>query len=266
MGHQFVRRGLFTGLAAGAALVIGAVPALAQASPGESSAYGIEAHLSLAGSPLADIGPTPVAKSTGQTHATTANVGVAGVITASTLEANATFNSSSGVTKANAFVEKVSLPLLNVIDIVGNTPSLTGIKASCTGTTDGVTGSATLANLDLSGLYDGDIDLSPAPNTTITLTAPILGEIAEITFNEQIEHPNGSLTVNAVHIHLLAGLSEIAEGDVVISSATCGAAAPPVALASGPGLWLGLGTVGGLSAVIGVVAYRRRRNAADSVV
>ncbi len=94
---------------------------------------------------------------------------------------------------------------------------------------------------------------NPAPNTKISL----LG-LATITFNEQIQNADGSLTVNAVHITLNA---LVGQGDVVLASATCGPAAPPVPLASGAGLWLGLGLLGLAAIPVGGMVLRKRRAA-----
>jgi hypothetical protein len=110
----------------------------------------------------------------------------------------------------------------------------------------------------------GSVATNPAPNTTINVN--VLGiQIAQLVFNEQINNPDGSLTGNALHIVLIGGvLGSIGSGDVIVSQATCGPAAPPIPLASGAGMWIGLGLLGlaGIPFAIGVV---RRRHTPPSM-
>jgi hypothetical protein len=81
--------------------------------------------------------------------------------------------------------------------------------------------------------------------------------LAKIVFNEQITGGDGSLTVNAVHVYLNA---VVGSGDVVLAQAKCGPAAPPIPLASGVGLWLGLGLLV-LAAIPAAFVVRKRRTA-----
>ena len=53
-------------------------------------------------------------------------------------------------------------------------------------------------------------------------------------------------------------LGSIGTGDVIISSATCGPAGLPIPMASGAGLWIGLGLLGVVAAPVAFVALRRR--------
>ena len=46
-----------------------------------------------------------------------------------------------------------------------------------------------------------------------------------------------------------------------MSSATCGPAAPPMPLASGAGLWIGLGLLGAIAVPVGTRIFRNRRTA-----
>ena len=96
---------------------------------------------------------------------------------------------------------------------------------------------------------------SPADRMQIWLGV----KIAEVIFNEQIKNNDGSLTVNAIHVKLLQGvLGSIGTGDIIISSATCGPAGLPIPMASGAGLWIGLGLLGVVAAPVAFVALRRR--------
>ena len=51
----------------------------------------------------------------------------------------------------------------------------------------------------------------------------------------------------------------LGSGDVIISSATCGPAGLPIPMASGAGLWIGLGLLGAIAVPVGAIAIRRRR-------
>ncbi|MFI5606070.1 choice-of-anchor P family protein [Amycolatopsis sp. NPDC051903] len=83
--------------------------------------------------------------------------------------------------------------------------------------------------------------------------------VATLILNEQIHNPDGSLTVNAPHLKLLGGVvGALGSGDVILSSATCGPAAPPMPLASGTGLWVGLGVLAAVAVPVGLRFTRRR--------
>lgn len=53
----------------------------------------------------------------------------------------------------------------------------------------------------------------------------------------------------------------VGKGDIVLAQAKCGPAAPPVPMASGAGLWLGLGLLGLAAIPIGGMVLRKRRAA-----
>lgn len=81
------------------------------------------------------------------------------------------------------------------------------IKSECKGNT----GTTTVENLSLlGGVLDSEI--STEPNSTIGIDG-----LLKLTINEQVNNPNGTFTVNAVHLDLGDGQLE-----VVIASATCG--------------------------------------------
>jgi len=60
----------------------------------------------------------------------------------------------------------------------------------------------------------------PAPNTVIEGTLDHVGDSFRITFNHQVTHPDGSLTVTGAWMELLG---PTAVGEVEIAKATCGA-------------------------------------------
>jgi hypothetical protein len=129
----------------------------------------------------------------------------------------------------------------------------------CTATQEGVKGSTTLVGANLGSV--GTVDSTPAANTQIKVgLGPV--NVATIILNEQIKNKDGSLTVNALHVKLLGeGLNALGSGDVIVSSATCGPAAPPMPLASGAGLWVGLGLLGAIALPVGTRIFRNRRGA-----
>ena len=166
-----------------------------------------------------------------------------GVLNAGAVTTNATLDEATGVVHADASIADVSIGLASVLS-----GSIGAVQATCDATQEGVTGSATLAGVSIPGVT---VSANPAPNTTITVSP-----FVKIIFNEQTNNPDGSLTVNAVHIILNAVL---AKGDVILAQAKCGPAAPPVPLASGVGLWLGLGLLALVAIPVGTTVIRKRR-------
>lgn len=150
------------------------------------------------------------------------------------------------------------LPLVNNLVTLG----ADAIYAECTATTAGETGTSTLvgANLFLTvlGLVPTGTPLAanPGPNTTVNLL-----NLLTVTTNEQIINPDGSLTVNALHVVLLPALTGSSAADIVIGSVTCGpnAVTAPVSLVSGPALPVALTATAAAGAV---VLFRRRRQTA----
>lgn len=227
-----VRRGGLIGLVAVATLAAGALPA--SAAPGDGSAYGASASLSL----LGGIGPITAGKfarasTDGPNDDSLASADVPSVLSLGVINTAAHRDGSTGQVDSSASTADVKVGLL-----AGNPITAKLVAASCVATEKGVSGSSTLTDLKLGKL--GKVDASPAPNTKVELPG-----VLSVTFNEQIDNSDGSLTVNAIHVRLLGGaLSSIGSGDVIVSSATCGPAALPVPMASGIGLWIGLGVLG----------------------
>lgn len=105
------------------------------------------------------------------------------------------------------------------------------VHSSCTATPRGITGEVRVVNGVLELRYDTatqspaatePIPASPSPNYTRSGTLDHVGDSYRVTFNQQIQHADGSLTVNAVHIELLG---PTAVGEMVIGSSTCGVVA-----------------------------------------
>lgn len=259
MRKRTLRKSALVALTAAGALVLGALPA--SAATGGSSAYGAKAELGLLGQQAALLSATPVAKDTGPTHADLADAQLPGLLELEALSVNAKRNTSTGEVSSDATVGSVALPVLS--GIANATPTAKAIKASCDATTDGITGTTTIASLDLGDLGDANVGKNIAPNTTLHLGLGDLN-VATLILNEQIRNDDGSLTVNAFHLKLLGGaLDNVASGDIILSSATCGPAAPPTPMASGAGLWIGLGLLGATGIPTGVVVLRKRRRTAN---
>lgn len=129
------------------------------------------------------------------------------------------------------------------------------IFAECSATTTTRTGKATVVNarINLLGLaLPISLNVSGAPNQGLSVPG-----IASVLLNEQVNNPDGSLTVNALHITLL-GTTGNALAEVIIGSATCGpnAVTPPISLIGGPAL---PAAAAGALAVGAVAILRRRR-------
>jgi hypothetical protein len=242
MRMRFARRGGAVVVVVAASLLLGAMPA--SAAPGDGSAYGANVQVSLLAATV-NVGPVAQSNTSGPTSASVANVTAPGVLSAGAVTSSATLDEATGVVHAEASIADVNIGLASVL-----TGSIGAVQATCDATQEGVTGATTLAGVSIPGV---NVTATPAPNTTIQVTP-----LVSIIFNEQISNDDGSLTVNAVHITLNA---LVATGDVSLAQAKCGPAAPPVPLASGAGLWIGLGLLGLAAIPVGTSVIRKRRAA-----
>jgi hypothetical protein len=252
MRLAITRRAGLAGLVAIAALLVGAAPA--SAAPGDASAYGAKLSLSLLGSKAVSAGPFAAANANGPTTNTFLGVDLPNVLKTGVINASASRDEKTGGVYAKASTADVQLDLLK--SVTGGI-SATLIEAECEATQKGISGKSKLAGIDLGKL--GVVDADPAVNTKIDVD--LLGvDIAEIILNEQVRNADGSLTVNAVHLKLIGGaLGSIGSGDLVLSSATCGPAGLPIPMASGAGLWIGLGLLALAGVPVAAVAIRRHR-------
>ncbi|MEV0065239.1 MULTISPECIES: choice-of-anchor P family protein [unclassified Amycolatopsis] len=248
--HLLRRGGMLAAVVASIALA-GAVPA--SAAPGDGSAYGVNVDVKLLGASAVKLGPLAAANTDGPTSNSTVSANAAGILTAGVINTSAVRDDNSGAVTAKASTADVGLPLLKAA--LGNV-GIKAVEAVCTATQEGVKGSSTLVGADLGSV--GDIDSNPAPNTQIKVgLGPV--NVATLILNEQIKNKDGSLTVNALHLKLLGGVvGALGSGDVIVSSATCGPAAPPMPLASGAGLWAGLGVLAAIAVPVGLRFTRRR--------
>ncbi|GHG39147.1 MULTISPECIES: choice-of-anchor P family protein [Amycolatopsis] len=251
MKSSLVRRGGLLAAVVASVVLAGAAPA--SAAPGDGSAYGVKVDVKLLGQNAVKAGPFAAATTAGPTSSSLAKADVPGILTAGVINAEAKRDENSGAVTAKASTADVTLPLLKAaLGDVG----IKLVEAVCTATQKGVEGSTKLVGANLGSV--GAVDAAPAANTQIKVGLGALN-VATIILNEQVKNPDGSLTVNAVHVKLLGGgLKALGDGDVIVSSATCGPAAPPMPLASGAGLWIGLGLLGAVAVPVGTRILRRR--------
>ena len=246
-----VRMTGLAGVIAIAALLVGAAPA--SAAPGDASAYGAKLNVTLLGNPAVNAEPFAAANANGPTQNTFAGVDLTGILKTGLINASASRDEKSGGVYSRASTADVRVDLLS--KVTGKI-SAELVEAECTATQKGLAGKSKLAGVNLGKL--GQVNADPAANTVLDVQLAGI-KIAEVIFNEQIKNNDGSLTVNAIHIKLLQGkLGSIGTGDVIISSATCGPAGLPIPMASGAGLWIGLGLLGVVAAPVAFVALRRR--------
>jgi hypothetical protein len=241
------RRTAAVGVAAGA-LVLGIAGPAAAA---EASSFGLSVNVTVLGAPTVTLAPTPVS-AVGNSPHSVATVTAAPLLTTGVVNTTATADAGTGGYDSFASVDDLAA------NIAGLVVGADVISATCTATQAGVTGSSVLTGLaaSLAGLSI-IIPVNPAPNTAVAINVGLI-QIATLRLNQQIQNPDGGLTVNALHLQLIGGvLGSIASGDVIVSSATCGPAALPLPLAHGAGLVIGLGLVGVSTA--GIVVVRRRR-------
>jgi hypothetical protein len=251
MKSSLVRRGGLLAAVVASVVLAGAAPA--SAAPGDGSAYGVKVDVKLLGQNAVKAGPFAAANTAGPTSGSLAKVDLTGVLTAGAINTAAERDENSGAVTAKASTADVGLPLLKAA--LGNV-GIKLVEAVCTATQKGVEGSTKLVGANLGSV--GAVDAAPAANTQIKVGLGALN-VATIILNEQVKNADGSLTVNAVHVKLLGeGLKALGSGDVIVSSATCGPAAPPMPLASGAGLWIGLGLLGAVALPVGTRIFRRR--------
>ncbi|MFD0203049.1 MULTISPECIES: choice-of-anchor P family protein [Saccharothrix] len=255
MRLRMTRRAAVAGLVAVAAVVVGAPPA--SAAPGDASAHGARLDLSLLGRDAVSAGPFAASTADGPATSTFAAVDLPDVLRTGVLDTSASRDDKTGGVSSWASTADVRLDLL---DVVTGGVSAELVEAECAATQKGLMGKAKLIGLDLGEL--GEVGVEPAPNTTVDVE--LLGvDIAKIVFNEQVRNADGSLTVNAVHVTLIGGaLGSVGAGDLVLSSVTCGPAGLPIPLASGAGLWIGLGLLALFGVPVAAAALRRRQDLA----
>jgi hypothetical protein len=238
--HKLLKNAL-----AGTAIATCALLTLQQ--PGVANALTLRAFgasVSVLGVTLAQVPVSDVNNPNGSVSNTTAD----GILSAGTLSTAVSIDPVTGTETATATAQTLALTFLAASVSAGS------ITVQCTAVV-GQTPTATTNALN--GVISGplgiptiNIPANPAPNTSFGIPG-----IATIVVNEQISNPDGSLTVNGLHVTVPGPTG----GDIIVTSATCGPAAAPVPMLSGSGLL----TAGGLAVIGigGVRGLRRRRQA-----
>jgi hypothetical protein len=234
MRVNLLRTGAVVSLTTAAMLLAAVAPAVAgTTAPGEGSAYGAKASLTLV-SALKDVGlGEGVAVNTGKlaasdtdkstnlpSSASVADVPLKGLVTARAITSSAQYDAATGNVTSQAKIVDAAVPVLK--SLAGGTPTAKVISSTCTSSASGITGSALLVGVDLGSLGKVTVPQNPEKNQTV---AEIPG-VVKVIANEQITNADGSLTINALHIKLGGGATDaVAKGDVILSSSTCGKAA-----------------------------------------
>ncbi|GAA3607738.1 hypothetical protein GCM10022223_24640 [Kineosporia mesophila] len=211
-----------------------------------ASAYGLFAGVKLLGASAVGTEQTPKADwPAGPATATTANVRVSGVLSSGTATVAANGEDLKDTVNATSAVDKLGLG--TVLGLQGVSADL--ISSQCTGDASGVSATATLTGLKLSGVASSTPE-RPAPNTVLNVA-----NLGALTLNEQVRTTTAGrtrLVTNALHLRLSGNgglLDAVGAGDVIAGHTECSttnALVPTVsglAPATGP-------TTGGTSVVI----------------
>lgn len=150
---------------------------------------------------LVNAGPVPTVSQIGPGTSSNAlaSISVPAVLTATALAVTSSVGPDTSVT-STATVAQLS--------ILAGTITATTIRSTCTADANGVSGATTIARLVIAG--QTFIDISPAPNTTLNVAG-----VGTVVLNEQVQPMPGSITVNALHVHLLTGV------DIIVAQSAC---------------------------------------------
>lgn len=210
-------------IAAIAVLVMAVTPADAVTGPGEGSAYGASATVSVLSGVLGpagitvDTGRLAATNTAGPTTASAVDATFKGLVSAKVITSSANHDNANGNVTASAKLVHVALPVLAAL--AGRTPTASVISSRCHATSSGITGASDLADLDLGRI--GHLSVA-TPNLRIGIPG-----VLQVIANEQIRNADGSLTVNALDITLLGGTltGAVGSGHIVLASSTCAPAA-----------------------------------------
>ena len=214
-----------------ALLGIGQPQAEADVSAVSGSAFGYSFDVSFFGGPPATGGPTPtvVLPAGGSAAPVTATAPAASVVVgpAKLFSSGPITVSTQGTTGPTGSV--TSSTTIDSVNTSGQEAlTAAAIGSTCTASDAGVTGSTTITGGTVQTSDTGGpggtpvvvpVPAAPAPNTAIDGELSV-GDTFRYVFNEQIENPDGSLTVNAVHLILLG---PTAVGNLIIGQSVCGA-------------------------------------------
>lgn len=181
----------------------------ADPNPADNSATATTRALKVTGSAfgeqvrslLINSGPLPLVSRSvpGSNSDSVASVNVAGLLSTGVLTVNtqvgndATVTSSADTANANLLAGLVGADTIHAV---------------CSATATGASASTTIARLTVAG--QTFTNLTPAPNTGIDIPG-----VGVVLLNEQVHPSPGTITVNALHLHVTAGT------DIIISQAHC---------------------------------------------
>jgi len=233
---------------AGMLLGVGPSPAVADVTMVTGSAFGYHSFdITLFGGAQDDVGPTPTVElaSDASNSPQTATEpegevilqGIAQLFTSGpiTVSTEGSVGPSGSVT-TTATIDDVNRGGSEVFDA-------DDVTSTCTATEDGVTGSTTVTNGTLRTHAQGTPDdpdhpednpegevaipTDPEPNHEVDghLHVGALTDTFTYVFNEQVENPDGSLTVNAVHAYFHADDGGPLTGELIIGQVVCGVTA-----------------------------------------
>ena len=202
----------------------------AQNPAATGSAYGYYTTISIFGGPANIAGPEPTVTLPAEGGSEEASApsaaavfGPASIFTSGPLAVTTEGSTgASGSVTSTATIEDINTSGDEVF-------TADNLDSTCTASESGVTGGTevtggTLITSEGDPDVEGDettidIPTDPAPNTAYEGTIESVGDTFRYVFNEQIENPDGSITVNAAHQYLL-GPSGV--GDLIIGQVVCG--------------------------------------------
>jgi hypothetical protein len=195
-------------------------PATAEVTAVDGAAFGVRVDVTLlattttlAATPSVSLPPT----GGGPITSNLASVNLPAVLSTGVLDTSTeggNLNSHAGFATSDSSVVDVN--------VLASLVTADAIATTCTSNGDGSTGSTTLTDAHVAGI--GDLTVTPAPNTAITLPG-----VATITLNEQTRTDTvgaiSKITVSAIHVHLNGVLIQ---GDIYIGRSMCEVTGPDV--------------------------------------
>lgn len=241
-------------------VAVAATPASADVTSLAGGAFGVRATATVPLVGAVTVPPTPSvvlpAGGGGPITRTAIGATIPGLLTTGVLTAT-----TSGDTAVSHLRTARSSATAANVNLGAGALTATAVSSRCASNGDGSTGSSTL--LGLAGV--AGVGVAPAPNTTVQIAG-----LGSVTFNEQIvtNVPGSSttITVNAIHVRLAAGVVLGTSADIIIGQSRCAAFGPDVLV--GAGLprtggepWeAGLAGGGLLTAGLGLLWATRRRS------
>jgi hypothetical protein len=161
------------------------------------------------------VGPMPIAPlppGGGSVTFGLASVPAPGLLDAKFLEVHTQGGRATGVIVVDSSASIAEAGLL------GGLIHAEAISSRCHADPGGTTGSTSLAKLTVAGT---PVSVDPTSNTTV-----LIAGVGTLTINEQTVDSSGTLTVNALHLHLagfpLGSVGSATAADVILAQSRCG--------------------------------------------